>query len=65
MNAPKTLEQWKKAIAKEVPFVGLKPFSHNIISLGLTAVAEKYGNGSANQIIEELGLGSLGWKKVV
>lgn len=65
MIAPRTLEQWKKAISKEVPFVDTKPFSHNIINLALGAVAEKFGKGSANQIIDELKLEKLGWKKVI
>lgn len=60
----RTLKGWRKDIRKELPYVDIKPYSHNIISIGLRAVAKKFGEKEANKIIEELKLERLGWKPV-
>ena len=52
-------------IDKEVDYVDVKPYSHNIISLSLGNAAQKFGNEVANDLIEEFGLEDLGWRKVV
>ena len=59
-----TLEQWKEIIEREAPFVNIKPYSHNIIGLALSAIAKNYGNSAANDLIDEFDLESLGWRKV-
>lgn len=60
----KTLAVLKQEIAEEVDSVGLLPYSHNIISLCLAAIAKTYGKEEANKTIEEYNLEAYGWKKV-
>jgi len=60
----KTLEELREIIDNEVPFVDIKPYSHNIIGLALVTIAKRYGYDVANQAIEDFGLEDLGWHKV-
>jgi hypothetical protein len=51
-----------KKIKKEIPFIDIKQYSHNIIGLCLRSIAEAYGNNEeCNKIIVDLGLDELGW----
>jgi len=58
------LKVWEKRLADQVPFVDVKPFSHNIIAICLQAIAKKYGKAKANELIDKYDLESLGWSKV-
>lgn len=60
-----TLGEWIEMIENEVMFVNVKPYSHNMISAALGAIADRWGNAEANRVIDELELEHLGWKKVV
>jgi len=60
----KSLNDWREMIDEEVPYVDVKPYSHNLISLALGAIAKEHGQDEANKAIEDFGLGSLGWSKV-
>ena len=51
-------------IEDEMEFVGIKPYSHNLISLRLSHIASLGGVKEANRVIGELGLEDLGWRKV-
>ena len=51
-------------IEQEVPFVDVKPYSRNIISIRLGQIAEAFGQREANEAIEHFGLEKLGWSKV-
>ena len=51
-------------IEDEMEFVDVKPYSHNLISMRLRHIAELGGVKEANRVIRELGLESLGWRKV-
>lgn len=59
----KTVEELREQIAEEAPFVDLKPYSHNIISLCLMQIDKEYGKDEANKAIRELGLKKLGWRE--
>ena len=48
-------------IKEEIPFVDIKPYSHNIIGLQLQLLAEKFGQAEANKVIRETPLKDLGW----
>lgn len=60
----KSLNDWRKAIDNEVPYVDVKPYSHNIISIALSAIAKEHGQDVANEAIQDFGLEALGWNKV-
>ena len=65
MNSEKpSLEDLKKNIKKEIPFVDVKPFSHNIINITLSKIEETYGEDVAIQTMSELRLDKLGWEIV-
>ena len=55
------LYQLKGMIEKEIPFVDIKPFSHNIISMELRMVKEEFGKVVANNMVIQLGLDKMGW----
>jgi len=59
----KTLPRLRQKIIEELPYVDLKPYSHNIISLCLREIANKCGRDMANKTIDELGLKYYGWHK--
>lgn len=57
------LKEIKLEIDSEKRFIEKKPFSHNVISMNLRVIANKFGKKKANQVIKELGLEELGWKQ--
>jgi len=64
MVKTKTLQEWRQEIKREVRFVGIKPYSHNIINISLEAIASKFGRDEANKAIQDFGLEKLGWKQI-
>lgn len=63
MSTTKTLEQLRNDIERESAWVGLKPYSHNIVSLCLSMISQRHGIEEANKAIEDFDLESLGWHK--
>ena len=59
----KTLEEWRAVIEGNVNFVDVKPYSHNIIGLALSAIDGDYGRAEANRAIVDFGLDGLGWSE--
>ena len=55
------LEEMKMAILKEIPYIDIKPYSHNIISLRLQMISEEFGDDVAHQLIKDLKLDTKGW----
>lgn len=60
----RTLEEYKEDIEKELETIDTKPYSHNLISLRLRAIDEKFGREKANEIIDELDLEIYGYQKI-
>lgn len=58
----KNLRELRKTIKVEREFVGLKPYSHNIISCVLRQISTEFGYATANKAIKDFDLESLGWK---
>jgi hypothetical protein len=57
------LRELRGRIKKEVPFVGIKPFSHNIIGLSLQEIAKKFGTKAANKAIRDFRLTEKGFNE--
>jgi len=62
MMDPK-LKDLRKKIQKEVPYVDIKPYSHNIINVVLRQIAKEFGKDVANKTIDDFSLVKLGWRK--
>ncbi len=60
----KSLDELREQIERQVPNVGLKPYSNDIIALALGLIERDYGHEEANTAIEDFGLEELGWSKV-
>lgn len=54
----------KAIIRAELPYIGIKPYSHNIISLTLGQILKEYGKESYNSVIKDLDLEKKGWDKI-
>jgi hypothetical protein len=63
MEKKKTLQELKDIIAREKDFIGIKPYSHNIISLVLLQISQEHSKEEANKCIDEFELQKHGWKK--
>lgn len=63
MIRKKSLKELKEIIQREKDFIGIKPYSHNIISLVLLQISQEYGKEEANKCIDEFELSKHGWKK--
>lgn len=59
----KTLEEWIEVIKENKPFVDIKLYSHNLITIALQAIAKNWGISEANKIILDMGLKKLGWRE--
>lgn len=63
MKMHDSLVDWRYTIAKEAPRVGKAPYSHNIIGIALSAIAEKFGAEEAEKAIIDFKLDKKGWNK--
>ena len=61
----KTKDQIIEKIKQEIPFIDVKPFSHNIISLELRLLEEKYGEKEVYNLINSTDLKYKGWGHIV
>ena len=64
MTGDQKLKLLYDKIEKEVDYVDVKPYSHNIISIVLRQISEEFGQDRANEAIENFQLELLGWSKV-
>ena len=56
-----TIEDYTRCVGYESCWVDVKQYSHNLISLYLREVSNKWGKEEANNIIKKTGLERLGW----
>jgi len=56
-----TLRDLRAKIKAERPYVDVRPYSHNIISLLLQQIAKYHGKDKANKAIRDFDLEGLGW----
>ena len=55
------LDERKSTILKEIPYIDIKKYSHNIISLQLTLISQDFGVSVSNQLIKDFKLDTKGW----
>lgn len=58
------LERLHGVIERNVKYVDIRPYSHNLIGLALSEIAALCGQEEANKCITEFKLEKLGWSKV-
>lgn len=56
-----SLGELRQRIIDEIPFIDVKPYSHNIIGIVLQQIADGFGHEEALKAIKELGLDKKGW----
>lgn len=61
MKRREKIKDYEDSIVEAIARNG--PYSHNIISMALGAVAQKFGKEEANKLIDKFKLERLGWKK--
>jgi hypothetical protein len=69
MTTKRSLKEWRDIIKREAPGVDIKPYSHNIISIALQAIASQWSPELANQAIDDFKLETRfgkgrGWSKL-
>ena len=64
MTGDQKLKSLYDKIEKEVDYIGVKPFSHNIVGLVLQEISKEFGQDRANEAIDHFNLELLGWSKV-
>jgi hypothetical protein len=57
-----SLDEMREKIECEVPYVDKKPYSHNIISLVLSTIENKFGRAAAIKAMKDFKLNKKGWK---
>ena len=55
------ISKYKNKIRNEIPYVDVKPYSHNIIAMTLAMISNKFGIADMNDTIRELKLDKMGW----
>lgn len=64
MTGDQKLKSLYDKIEKEVDYIDVKPFSHNIVGLVLQEISKEFGQDRANEAIDHFNLELLGWSKV-
>lgn len=55
------LAELRKRVKCESPYIGVKPYSHNIVRLTLAQIAQDHGRAEANKAVRDFGLESKGF----
>ena len=56
-----TLRQLRARVKRESPYVGIRPYSHNIIRLTLAQIYEEHGRAAANKVVRDFNLAARGF----
>jgi len=64
MTGDQKLKSLYDKIEKEVDYIDVKPFSHNIVGLVLQEISKEFGQDRANKAIDYFNLELFGWSKV-
>jgi len=63
LHNPEDLASMRDHIRREAPYVGIKPYSHNIIRLVLAHIAHDFGPAEANKAVRDFKLESQGFNQ--
>lgn len=55
------LAELRRRVKRETPFIGVKPYSHNIVRLTLARIAQDHGRAEANKAVRDFNLKSKGF----
>jgi len=55
------LAELRKRVKREAPYIGVKPYSHNIVRLTLAQIAQDHGRAEANKAVRDFDLESKGF----
>ena len=55
------LSELRVKILTQIPYIDIKPYSHNIISMTLQIIEDKYGVEKAIEVIKNCRLDKHGW----
>jgi hypothetical protein len=58
-----TLRQLRARVKREAPYVGIQPYSHNIIRLTLAQIEKDHGRAAANKTVRDLNLAAKGFNE--
>ena len=58
-----TLGQLRRRIKREAPYVGKRPYSHNIIRLTLAEIDQRFGRPAANKAVVDFNLENKGFNE--
>eukprot|EP01047_Picozoa_sp_COSAG01_P091544 COSAG01_NODE_23119_length_827_cov_5.850275_1_plen_70_part_00 len=61
MEDQNTLTEYEVKIQNQIPYVDVRPYSHNIIAMTLAMISNKFGGEVASDTIRKLGLDRMGW----
>lgn len=57
------LAELRDRIRHETPFIGKKPYSHNIVRLTLSEIEQKFGRAEANNAVRDFRLKAKGFNE--
>ena len=58
-----TLRQLRARVKRESPYVGIRPYSHNIIRLTLAEIEKRFGRPAANKAVRDFNLEDKGFNE--
>ena len=58
-----TLRQLRARAKREAPYVGIRPYSHNIIRLTLAQIEKDHGRAAANKTVRDFHLAAKGFNE--
>jgi hypothetical protein len=58
-----TLREVRQRIKREAPYVGKRPYSHNIIRFALAEIDRRFGRPAANKVVVDFKLESKGFNE--
>jgi len=65
MSGSMTLEDWRKSIIENIPYIDRREHSAKLIGIALQAIHKQFGVDEANKAVRDFNLESKGWEQHV